>query len=166
MCIRDSRDTLQRHRQMIVSTYYEESRHLAENLSQSASRGSVTPALAERIEAYTAMLPAAQALTPARHDRMPYRVLLGQIAERLHVTYDGRSNGYQNPAQFRADIELIAHSLLANRGTNAGYYQVRRLLYRIDTFGFHLATLDVRAPSAVHHAVLAQGCLLYTSRCV
>ena len=34
---------------------------------------------------------------------------------------------------------------------------MRRLLSRIDTFGFHLATLDLRAHTAVHHAVLAQG---------
>jgi hypothetical protein len=34
---------------------------------------------------------------------------------------------------------------------------VRRLLARIDTFGFHLATLDLRQHASVHHAVLAQG---------
>jgi phosphoenolpyruvate carboxylase len=34
---------------------------------------------------------------------------------------------------------------------------VRRLLWRIDTFGFHLAALDVRQSAAVHHQVLAQG---------
>ncbi len=60
------------------------------------------------------------------------------------ATHEGRSNGYQQPAQFRADIALIAQSLLANRGVHAGYFQVRRLLWRIDTFGFHLATLDLR----------------------
>ena len=75
-----------------------------------------------RIEEYRTLLPGAQAITPSRHDRMPYRVLLGQIAERLHVTYDGRSNGYQQPAQFRADIALIAQSLLANRGAHAGLF--------------------------------------------
>jgi len=151
------RDTLARAQQVIINTYYDECLKLSQTLSQSASRIGIAGSVMRRVEEYRTLLPGAQAITPSRHDRMPYRVLLGQIAERLHVTYDGRSNGYQNPAQFRADIELIAHSLLANRGTNAGYYQVRRLLYRIDTFGFHLATLDVRAPTAVHHAVLAQG---------
>jgi phosphoenolpyruvate carboxylase len=151
------RDTLARAQQVIINTYYDECLKLSQTLSQSASRIGIAGSVMRRVEEYRTLLPGAQAITPSRHDRMPYRVLLGQIAERLHVTYDGRSNGYQHPAQFRADIELIAHSLLANRGTNAGYYQVRRLLYRIDTFGFHLATLDVRAPTAVHHAVLAQG---------
>src|SRR3984885_7123633 len=151
------RDTLARAQQVIINTYYDECLKLAQTLSQSASRIGISAAVMRRVEEYRTLLPGAQAITPSRHDRMPYRVLLGQIAERLHVTYDGRSNGYQHPAQFRADIDLIAQSLLANRGAHAGYFPVRRLLYRIDTFGFHLATLDVRAHTAVHHAVLAQG---------
>jgi phosphoenolpyruvate carboxylase len=56
------RETLQRHRQVIVSTYFAECRQLAESLSQSANRVAITQALAERIDAYTAMLPAALAL--------------------------------------------------------------------------------------------------------
>ncbi len=151
------RDTLARAQQVIINAYYEECLRLAQTLSQSASRIGISAAVMRRVEEYRTLLPGAQAITPSRHDRMPYRVLLGQIAERLHVTYDGRSNGYQLPAQFRADIALIAQSLLANRGAHAGYFAVRRLLWRIDTFGFHLATLDLRARASVHHAVLAQG---------
>jgi phosphoenolpyruvate carboxylase len=83
-------------------------------------------------------------MTPARHDRMPYRVFLAQIAERLRLTYDGRPTGYENPGQFRSDVRLIAESLRANKGWHAGHYWVQRLLRRIDTFGFHLATLDIR----------------------
>jgi phosphoenolpyruvate carboxylase len=151
------RETLARAQQTIVKSYYEECLRLAQSLSQSASRIGISAAVTRRVEEYRTLLPGAQGLAPSRHDRMPYRTLLGQIAERLHASYDGRSNGYQQPAQLRADIELIAQSLLANRGTHAGYYLVRRLLYRIDTFGFHLATLDLRAPASLHHAVLAQG---------
>ena len=93
-----------------------------------ASRIGISAAVTRRIEEYRTLLPGAPGIAPSRHDRMPYRVLLGQIAERLHATYDGRSNGYQQPAQFRADIALIAQSLLANRGAHAGYFEVRRLL--------------------------------------
>jgi phosphoenolpyruvate carboxylase len=151
------RETLQRHRQTIVSTYYEESRQLAENLSQSANRCAVTPALAQRIDAYTAMLPAAQALTPARHDRMPYRVFFGQIGERLKATYEARPNGYFGAEELLADIELAATSLLLNRGRHAGYFLVRRFQRRVRTFGFHLAALDITQHAHVHDEVIAQG---------
>ena len=88
---------------------------------------------------------------------MPYRVFLAQIGERLRHTYDGRPNGYQNLRQFRADVRLVATSLQANKGANAGLFYVQRLLRRIDTFGFHLATLDVRQHASVLHEVVARG---------
>ncbi len=151
------RETLARHQQVIVNTYFRETQKLVQRLSQSASRISVSPALAKRIDEYTTLLPAARSATPARHDRMPYRVFLAQIGERLRYTYDGRPNGYPNAQTFRADIQLIADSLLTNKGVNAGLFYINRLLRRIDTFGFHVATLDVRLHTSVHHQVLARG---------
>ena len=126
-------------------------------LSQSASRTSVSPELSKRIDEYMVLLPGARAITPARHDRMPYRVFFAQIGERLRHTYDGRANGYQNLRQFRADVRLVAASLQANKGANAGLFYVQRLLRRIDTFGFHLATLDVRQHASVLHDVVSRG---------
>jgi phosphoenolpyruvate carboxylase len=151
------RETLARQQQVIINAYYEEVQTLAQRLSQSASRISVSSPLSKRIDQYTTLLPSARAITPARHDRMPYRVFLAQLAERLRLTYDGRSTGYESPDQFRADVRLIAESLRANKGWHAGHYWVQRLLRRIDTFGFHLATLDVRQNSAVLHEVLRHG---------
>src|SRR5205823_5993290 len=98
-----------------------------------------------------------RAITPARHDRMPYRVFLAQLGERLRSTYEGRASGYESARQFRDDVALIATSLRANKGTNAGLFYVERLLRRIDTFGFHLATLDVRQHAGALHQVVARG---------
>ncbi|HXA36821.1 MAG TPA: phosphoenolpyruvate carboxylase, partial [Steroidobacteraceae bacterium] len=151
------RETLHRHQQVIVSTYFAECGQLAEALSQSASRVGVSAELAARIESYSAILPGAQALAPARHDRMPYRMFFGQIGERLKATYEGRPNAYQNPEELLADIGLAADSLTLNRGRHAGYFLVRRFLRRVRTFGFHLATLDVTQHAHVHDQVIAQG---------
>jgi len=149
------RETLQRHQQLIVSTYFSECEQLAESLSQSANRVGVSAALAARIDSYTAVLPGAKALAPARHDRMPYRVFFGQVSERLKASYEGRPNAYQNPDELLSDIGLAAKSLLENRGRHAGYFMVRRLMRRVRTFGFHLATLDLRQNSDVHARVIA-----------
>lgn len=151
------RETLARFQQTILNNYSADCQELAQLLSQSERRIAIAPAVLNRIEEYRTLLPGAPGIAPARHDRMPYRVLLGQIAERLHATHDGRASGYQTPAQFRGDIALIAQSLREHRGVHAGYFAVRRLLARIDTFGFHLATLDLRASADVHHTVLSQG---------
>ncbi|HEY1874503.1 MAG TPA: phosphoenolpyruvate carboxylase [Steroidobacteraceae bacterium] len=151
------RETLARHHQVILQRYVTECQGLAERLSQSASRVSASVELGRRVEEYMRLLPGARAITPARHDRMPYRVFLAQIGERLRSAYEGRANGYENAHQFREDIALIALSLRANKGGNAGLFYVERLLRRIETFGFHLATLDVRQHASVLHEVIAQG---------
>jgi phosphoenolpyruvate carboxylase len=151
------RETLHRHQQLIISTYFDECGQLAEALSQSARRVAISPALAQRIDAYTALLPGAQALAPARHDRMPYRIFFGQIGERLKATYEDRPNAYQNAAELLTDVELAADSLTENRGRQAGYFLVRRFIRRVRTFGFHIATLDVTQSARVHREVIGQG---------
>jgi phosphoenolpyruvate carboxylase len=151
------RETVARQHQVVVHGYFEECQELAQRLSQSASRVSASAELGKRVEEYMRLLPGARAITPPRHDRMPYRVFLAQIGERLRSGYEGRASGYENARQFRDDIALIAASLKANRGVNAGLFYVERLLRRIDTFGFHLATLDVRQHASVLHQVIAQG---------
>jgi len=151
------RETLHRQQQVILSTYYEECLGLADKLSHSASRARVSRELEQRIADYTMILPAARAATPARHDRMPYRVFFHQLAERLRTTYDGRPNGYEDAQTFVADVEAAAASLRENNGRYAGLFLVERLLRRARTFGFHLATLDVRQRTEVHRHVVAQG---------
>lgn len=58
-----------------------------------------------------------------------------------------------------ADIELVAASLRAHRGQHAGLFGLTRLLRRVETFGFHMATLDVRQRAEVHVRVVAEGLL-------
>lgn len=151
------RETLARQQQVVVNAYFEECQNLAQILSQSASRIGVNSDLTARIERYAGLVPAARATTPARHDRMPYRVFLGQISERLRSTYRGLANAYEHPRELLDDLGLIAHSLVDNRGRHGGLVLVRRLIRRVETFGFHFATLDVRQHASVHHRVLAQG---------
>jgi phosphoenolpyruvate carboxylase len=151
------RETLARQQQVIINAYFGECQNLAQLLSQSASRSGVMPELTQRIELYATLIPGAQGITPARHDRMPYRVFLGQVGERLRLTYDGRPNGYEGPQQFLRDLKLISASLKANRGFHAGWGNVQRLIRRVETFGFHLATLDLRQHAEVHHRVIGQG---------
>jgi phosphoenolpyruvate carboxylase len=54
-------------------------------------------------------------------------------------------------------LKLIAASLKANKGFHAGWGNVQRLIRRVETFGFHLATLDLRQHAEVHHRVIGQG---------
>ena len=151
------RQTLARQHQVIINAYFSECQTLAQLLSQSASRSAVTPELQQRIDQYASLIPGAQGNTPMRHDRMPYRVFLGQISERLRITFENRPNGYEGPQMFLRDLKLVAASLKANKGFHAGWGNVQRLIRRVETFGFHLATLDLRQTAEVHHQVIGAG---------
>jgi phosphoenolpyruvate carboxylase len=54
------------------------------------------------------------------------------------------------------DLQSIATSLANHRGAHAGRFSVRRLVRRLETFGFHLATLDVRQDALVHRTVVGR----------
>ncbi len=151
------RETITRHHQLIINSYYLECQQLSELLSQSASRIGISPELQARIEAYSVQLASTHTITSVRQDFMPYRVFLGQVAERLRASYEARQNHYENASELLHDIQLIATSLKQNKGQHAGLFHVRRFLRRIRTFGFHLATLDLRQHADVHRTVIANG---------
>ena len=150
------RETLARQRSLILDLYYKECASLAAKLSQSTGRAGFGQAMLDRIDEYRGVFPNAYHEVPARHRDMPYRVFLRLVQQRLQTTYDDDVYPYEHVDQLRSDIELIADSLAANRGEQAGLFAVRRLLRRIDCFGFHLVTLDVRQDSETHRKVVGE----------
>jgi phosphoenolpyruvate carboxylase len=150
------RATMARQRSLILDKYYQECGSLSAKLSQADSRIDVDPQVREKINHYGHVFPNAYHAVPSRHRDMPYRVFLRLIQERLQATFDDDVYPYENAGQLRADIQLIAKSLEANKGEHAGLFAVRRLLRRIRTFGFHMVTLDVRQDALVHREVIGE----------
>ncbi len=150
------RSTMARQRSLILNLYYNECASLSAKLSQSRGRIGVSEAVLAKVEEYRSVFPNAYHSVPARHRDMPYRVLLRLIQARLQATYDDDAYPYESAPQLEADVRLIADSLLANKGEHAGLFAVKRLLRRVGTFGFHLATLDVRQDAMVHRQVIGE----------
>jgi phosphoenolpyruvate carboxylase len=150
------RATLARQRALVLDLYYNECASIAAKLSQSTDRATFGQEMLDKIDKYRAIFPNAYHAVPARHRDMPYRVFLRLIQQRLQTTYDDDVFPYEKVSQLIDDIELIADSLAANKGQQAGLFAVRRLLRRIHTFGFHLVTLDVRQDAEVHRAVVGE----------
>ena len=150
------RAALARHRALVLERYHRETLELARRLSQSSSRVAVDEAVLRRIEEYGTRFPAALAAVPPRHRDMPYRVLLRLMGARLQATSRDEASGYGSPSEFLGDLQGIATSLANHRGPSAGLFSVRRLVRRLETFGFHLATLDVRQDALVHRAAVGR----------
>lgn len=151
------RASLARQRALVLNLYHFECTALAHKLSQTDGRVEIMPALRERSASYAAHFPDAAHDVPARHRDMPYRVLLRLIMARLQSTFDESSFPYESAEEFLDDLRLIAESLRQHRGRHTGLFAVERLIRRVETFGFHMATLDVRQDAAVHRAVIAEG---------
>lgn len=150
------RATLARHLELSLRRYTEELTGLHEHLSQSSSRSGVSVEVVELADRYAAQFPDAAARIPSRYAEMPYRRLLWLMTARLAAKGAGTDGGYGPPEEFRSDLALIAKSLEAHHGDRAGLALVRRALWRVDVFGFHLAALDVRQDAEVHRAVVAR----------
>ncbi|MDH5345111.1 MAG: phosphoenolpyruvate carboxylase, partial [Gammaproteobacteria bacterium] len=150
------RSTLARQRSLILDLYYRECRSLSAKLSQSSSRVGVDERILRKIEIYRGMFQHAYHAVPARHREMPYRVFLKLVQARLQATYDDEAYPYESAKEFRADIRMVAASLTTNHGEHAGLFSVRRLLRRIETFGFHFMTLDIRQDALVLRKVVGE----------
>jgi phosphoenolpyruvate carboxylase len=91
---------------------------------------------------------------PLRHRNMPYRVLLRLMMARLGATHDDGSYPYESAEEFLDDVRLIGASLAHNKGTHSGLFAVRRLMRRVETFGFHFVTVDLKQNAiAIRHVV-------------
>jgi phosphoenolpyruvate carboxylase len=151
------RQTLARQRSLALDLYYRECGELAGHLSQGLSRIGVSAELLRRTELYAGHFPEAAASLPARHRQMPYRAYLRLVSARLKATYDDHAFPYESPSEFIADLELVADSLRANKGRHGGLFAVRRLLRRARTFGFYIATVDIRQNALVHRRVIGEA---------
>ncbi len=100
------------------------------------------------------------------HQDEPYRLALMGIFERLQQSYnvliaqqDADSNrlpAYENCEAYLDDLNLVADSLMKNRAQALIYPRLGKLIKAVETFGFHLATIDLRQSSDVHEAVITE----------
>ena len=148
--------SLATQRAHVLEHYIADIAGLARLLSQTEGRVGVDERLAKRLGDYRDRFPEAAAQVRPRHADMPYRSFLTVVQARLQATHDDdHPEAYASPQDLLADLQLIADSLIDHRGLHAGAYAVQRLIWRVRTFGFHLARLDVRQDSRVHDEALA-----------
>ncbi|HET9836232.1 MAG TPA: phosphoenolpyruvate carboxylase, partial [Rhodanobacteraceae bacterium] len=145
------------HRSLILRCYRKEVRELYDHLSQSVSRIGIDAAVLDANRRYRERIGDDVESMPARYRFMPYRELLKFAETRIRDTAVDGAHAYTAAAELLADLELIAASLLHNKGEHAGLFILQRLITRVRTFGFHLAALDVRQDALVHRRVIGRG---------
>ena len=89
----------------------------------------------------------------------PFRAFLLYAAQRLQATRLGSAAaipGYASAAEFLADLRLAQDALVEAGARRQAFGELQHLLWQTETFGFHLAELEVRQHSAVHAAALRE----------
>ncbi|WP_110181238.1 phosphoenolpyruvate carboxylase [Nocardioides solisilvae] len=114
-------------------------------------------ALRDALAAASVADPAAAAEIAVGSPDEPHRQLLLHAARRVQATRRGEvERAYRDPGELLADLRLAQESLAAAGAHRAAYGELQHLVWQVETFGFHLAELEVRQHSAVHAAVLAE----------
>jgi phosphoenolpyruvate carboxylase len=149
------RAALAAQRTSVLNNYRNDLHALGEILTQSRGRIGMDDAIEARIAEYTALLPEVAARLSPRLTDMPYRQLLNLMRGRLAAAQSGEPGAYASADALIADLQAIDASLRHHRGEHAGRFALQRVLWRVRTFGFHLATLDLRQDSGTHDAALA-----------
>ena len=138
--------------------YLDELHALGAELSISAGLAHVSPGL-------EALAAESGDAAPPRADE-PYRRAIIGLYARLAATYAGligtppprpaavAAASYPSAAAFRADLQIVRGSLAANGGM--AHRRLDDLIKAVETFGFHLATLDLRQNADVHLRVVAE----------
>ncbi len=154
------RKAMARQSQAALRTYLEDIHALGAELSMSARLAAVTPGL-------QALADAAHDASPQRADE-PYRQALTGIYARLAASYvrltgeaapgppAAAAAPYDSPDALKADLETVLASLLAKHGPTFARGPLPDLIRAVDTFGFHLARLDLRQNSSVHARTVAE----------
>lgn len=152
------RFALREQARVALGHYLDELHALGAELSISAALAQVSPALEE-------LAAASGDDSPQRTDEPYRRAIIGLYARvaathaRLVGTPPPRPASviaapYPNAAALIADLQTVRASLAANGGM--AHRRLNDLIRAIETFGFHLATLDLRQNADVHLRVVAE----------
>lgn len=87
----------------------------------------------------------------------PHRAVVLLIARKIAATRTRDADlAYRDPEQLIADLRTVQGSLVRAGAARQAYGELQALIWQVETFGFHLAELEVRQHSAVHAKVLAE----------
>ena len=99
--------------------------------------------------------PARLADLAARSPSEPHRQYLLYAADRVRATRVADATiAYRTPGELLDELRAVQRSLAAAGAGRLAYGELQNLVWQVETFGFHLAELEVRQHSRVHDVAL------------
>jgi phosphoenolpyruvate carboxylase len=153
-----TREALQMARSVILRYYVRAAQHLMELLSSSYRQTGVSRELLRLRDHYMNFVRLRK--PPWGPEDEIYRVVLARMQERLLLALERspREDAYSTAAEFIADLNVLRDSLLQNRGERLAATVLDPLLRRVECFGFHLHSVDIREHVDIHSRALGDIC--------
>ncbi len=140
-------------------------RNVLERLQQSIAISDEQAGVAADYRRHVARMgrtfPRVRADLERRFGGQSYRQALGIIGERIDRTRARlvgapgiRRGGYESPSELLTDLRQMQESLRRHGADRVAAGEVQDLVWQVETFGFHLASLEVRQHADVHTAAL------------
>lgn len=151
-----TRETFAALRLQALRLLEDQLRELARFLSLSDQLQSPPPPLLTRISESAIRLGSVGAVAIERNPNEPWRQWLNMMLARLPLPENQTAHHYTSVAELSADLEVLAAGLETIGAKILAEQTVHPALRSVRTFGFHLATLDIRQNSRVHDLALSQ----------
>ena len=154
--------TLRIHADHVLRGYEAVATRLMQTVAAATPRDRVARPLASRLARDAEDLPETDRQLRRRFPDEPYRQRFGFIAERLRRTRAALIGEpapltgplRRPPTELDAELAELQDALVADGLERVAWGEVAELRWQVGTFGFHLASLEVRQHAAVHAAAL------------
>ncbi|MFB6224433.1 MAG: phosphoenolpyruvate carboxylase [Haloarcula sp.] len=150
-------ETLERQRDTVLPLYRDKLKELSGVLSQDASNIATDAQFNERLDRHKSKLPGVAKEAEERYPDEPYRQKLRLMRESVIRVSDVRQGGYEDEAELLTDLSVIADSLRENNAEVLAEAHVDPLIRKVETFGFSLASLDLRDHRKMHTDAIAES---------
>ncbi|MCK2221260.1 phosphoenolpyruvate carboxylase [Actinomadura sp. ATCC 31491] len=151
-----TRETIQIQSEHVLAALETACARIARTLTASAQFAPCSPELKTALAEAVAAHPETVSELATRSPREPHRQWLLFVAARIAATQRRHLDlAYRSPAELLTDLRLAQDSLAASAPRQA-YGELQHLIWQVETFGFHLAELEVRQHSQVHASALEE----------
>ncbi|MFI7441260.1 phosphoenolpyruvate carboxylase [Nonomuraea indica] len=151
-----TREAVQIQAEHVLTALETAATRIGRTLTATAQFAAPSPELRAAIAAAEDAHPELVSELATRSPREPHRQWLLFVAARIAATRRRDLDlAYLSPDELLADLRLVQDSL-AGSARRQAYGELQHLVWQVETFGFHLAELEVRQHSQVHAAALEE----------
>jgi phosphoenolpyruvate carboxylase len=150
-----TKDTLKKQFNFLLTRYIVDCEDLIRFFSQSSQQVGISETLKKSLSSDEELFPDCFNVSDAQYLLEPYRIKFAIVRERLVATQNSLENkSYTDYESLLADLKEVAESLCAHGGERPYRMRLLPFILKVQTFGFHLTTLDIRQHSEVHASAL------------